>query len=75
MENLLNNIESSEVNNPLLTAALQEVERLNKLLDEAREIVDAEFTSMQVEGEPAYKPTFDQVNDTKIDLLSNLLFN
>lgn len=75
MDNLLNNIENSERNNPLLTAALQEIERLNNQLDEAREILEAEFTSMQVEGEPAYKPTFEQINDSKIDLLSNLLFN
>lgn len=75
MENLLNNIENSENNNPLLTAAPQEIERLNKVLSEARDILEAQFTSMQVEGELTYKPTFDQVNDTKIDLLSDLLFN
>jgi hypothetical protein len=73
MKVLKNDIENSEVKTPL-TAALQEIERLNKLLDDAREILEAEFLSMQVEGEPAYKPTLDQVNDTKIDLLSNLLF-
>jgi len=75
MENLLKNIEDSEMNNPLLTAALQEIERLNNQLDEARDILEANFTSMQVEGEPAYKPTLNQINDSKIDLLSNLLFN
>ena len=73
MKVLKNNTENPEVNKPL-TAALEEIERLNKLLNEAREILEAEFTSMQVEGEKAYKPTFDQVNETKIDLLTNLLF-
>ena len=73
MKVVKNNTENSEVNNPL-TAALAEVDRLNKLLDEAREILEAEYISMQVEGEPAYKPTAAEVNDTKIDQLSTLLF-
>lgn len=73
MKVLSNNIENSEVNNPL-TAALEEIERLNKLIDEAKEILEAEFTSMQVEGASAYKPTFDEVNDTKINMLITLLF-
>lgn len=75
MENLLNNIENSENNNPLLTAALQEIERLNKVIEEARDIVNCEMTSIRDGDGQAYTPTFDQVNDFKVDLLSNLLFS
>ena len=77
MENLLNNIESSEANNPLLTAALQEIERLNKIIEDARAILDCKTldTTFQEEDGTPYHPTFNQLNNTKVDLLSNLLFN
>ena len=73
MENLLKNIESSELNNPLLTAALQEIEKLNRVIDEAREILNAQMTSFKDGDGPSYTPTFNQVNDMKVDMLSNIL--
>lgn len=77
MEQFLKSVEKSERNNPLLTAALQEVERLNALIYEAKDILEAtlENTTIQNNGCEAYTPTFNQLNDTKIDLLSNLLFS
>lgn len=40
MKILLNNIEKSEDNNPLLTAALKEIEALNKKLFEIKSIIE-----------------------------------
>jgi hypothetical protein len=42
MKVLLNNIENSEDNNPLLTAALAEVEKLNNKLSEIKYIVETD---------------------------------
>ncbi|GGG93394.1 hypothetical protein [Pedobacter zeae] len=77
MEKLLKNIERSEKNNPLLTEALQEIARLNGIIDQVKTILEATTsdTTFQEEGGEPYRPTFDQLNDTKIDLLSNLLHN
>lgn len=76
MEKFLKSIEKSELNNPLLTAALQEVERLNSLIYTAKEILEATVknTTCQINGGVPYHPTFDQLNDSKVDMLSDLLF-
>lgn len=75
MNNLLNQIEESEHNNPLLTAALQEIERLNKLIHEAKHILNTSRheVTFQEDNEPPYTPTFSQLNSSKVELLCNLL--
>jgi hypothetical protein len=74
---LLKTIEDSEKNNPLLTAALQEIGHLNNIINEAKDILDAttDNTTYQIDSGAPYHPTFNQLNDTKVDMLSNLLFN
>jgi len=75
MENLLKKIEKSEHNNPLLTAALQEIEVLKDKLDSARSILEMtpENTSIYEDGEPI-KVSYDDFKSSQLCLLSDLLF-
>lgn len=76
MKNLLKNIENSEKNNPVLTAALQEIDRLNKLIEDAKSILEMtpSNTTSQLEGGEPYKPTITELNASMVDLLSNLFY-
>jgi len=75
MENILNSIEGSEENNPVLTAALQEIERLNKIIDQAKGIITCRITSIKEGDQPQYLPTKAQANSEKIEMMATLLFN
>lgn len=73
MNRLLKNIENSEDNNPALTAALQEIGRLNAKLDKIQEIIEANFTYSYVEGYPPKEISYEEGNELKVEIIGDIL--
>lgn len=73
MKRLLKTIENSERNNPLLTEALKEIDRLQSKIKEASNVLDSTMDKMRINDGPWYTPSREEVIEAKIDLISNIL--
>lgn len=73
MKELLKSIEKSENNNPTLTAALQEIDRLNEMIRDIREIAEATLTHYYVEDGPRIEMTWEKENEFKVDTIRDIL--
>jgi hypothetical protein len=73
MNTLLKNIENSEDNNPLLTAALQEIGRLNDQINDIREVAEGTITSIRINGGPLKSISHAEENEIKVDLIRDIL--
>jgi len=72
MKGLLRQIENSEVNNPLLTAALIEISFLQAELREISDIIHSSEIKCEEEGVTIDLSKNEQ-NEARIEMISNLL--
>ena len=68
-------IQESEDKNPQLTAALKEITDLKFTIDRVREIIEIpDNVTVRDDGGPAYTPTTAQLNEGKIEMITNIIF-
>ena len=75
MENLLNNIENSENNNPLLTAALQEIVSLKSKLDQCKMVVFGDMAHYNENDDILEEVKPEDQNNSKIGALTAIFLN